>query len=93
MCFGLPFAMKALRVQRLPSGQGRILYAKTCLGRRSDHHPVCQNQCVRFAWWPVTFDLGYDDGLDMPKPFRVRIHMISAEMWQHIDRNMVDTKC
>ena len=38
-------------------------------------------------------DPKFDDGLNVLKPLSVCIQLISAEVWQHIDGNMIDSKC
>ena len=35
----------------------------------------------------------YDDGPNVPKPLRVCIQVVSAEVWQRIDCNVLDSKC
>ena len=47
------------------------------------------------AWRLVARDLldpKCHDGPNVPKQFRVCIQVISAEVWQRIDGNMLDTK-
>ena len=72
--------------------QGRALCDKT-FQKRSGHHQTSKPGCaLRFVASDV-LDPKCDDGSNVPKPLRVCIQVISAEVWQRVDGNVLDTKC
>ena len=74
---------------------GRVRLCVTIHGSEAIRPPpdVSKPLCALHLVARDVLDLKFDVDPNVPIPLRVFIHGISAEVWQRIDGNVLDTKC